>query len=825
MLRLDQYLGLGVDDMMATLPPWGGFGYLLLIALAVAGQCVPPSPRESSACPAKQKGDYLLQMQSKKQSKSVVMEAAPSLRTRVQMPVTVQIAPGNPATLNNNPVHCGYTASERHSVRCCSDSGQKVKMWQYGCTGSCSTCKSATYLEAVDVCESAGYRLCSLDEALGPQPYDCGTSQWCSTGCNMNGEMFWTTTTCQGECPPQPPPNFQPWSQLDYSSSQQCDPNDAHHCFGNGDCVCGTCICRLGWRGPYCSQLDLLPARRSAPGLPMNSPNPTWGGAAVLEGGQVKFLAGGKRLKATEAPFDPRTYWGRSPAYNETALASGGDPYQGQDPWSYTVDSVLNPFTGTNFKEADPAKEKYESRSYLSLYESATADFGGPYTESVPKWFKTFRADLKKSADGSLLLLSNANGGFTIMRSASGQIGGAWTDKAGQAIDAKWAGATPGSEPDAFTPMPPPVYHFRDNGHCGKASSGSLAGTYVTGTGSATRACTQAEMDSWSCHLADPTFAIHPDGTAVILFRGTKCDSTDHKERLGLLVSPTGWQGPYSLQQEPILGDAEVQDGGLEDLFMWIDHRGTHVVVHSQATDHSYDPSQSDAGFNHKKKRGAYLFSADGFDRWSLSDWELFPSEIRWDDGVTQFLLKQQRPSIIFDHLMQPQYLVTGVDYLYDPCCDWYPFGSAWTLVQPIMTACPAGQRSIDSSCAACPTDAPEYSGRCTRATTKYGECVCAACSKGYRGDHCEVETVVCQPFQTSMQCQNMSGSAKWLGREVVDNGECLSACQEEADLKDTEGCCFKYWGDENRNCRFFPAQQPVIVSSDTKGAAMCSRR
>jgi len=809
---------------MATCGRLVAWWCLSLLSPALGDQCLAKGTGADavSSCPGTVKGSALLQVQS---SVGQARLSAESGRAPSQVPVAVQVAPGNPVTLNSNPLQCGYTASSRHSVRCCSDSGSKVMMKDYLCTGSCSTCKSATYLEAFDVCNSAGFRLCSLDEALGSEPYSCTNSQWCSTGCGMNAEMFWTSTPCQAPCPQPVAPNFQPLSQLNYDSSQQCDAADSHHCFGNGDCVCGTCVCRIGWRGPYCSQLDLLPAKRSAPGLPMHSPNPTWGGAAVLEGGQVKFLAGGKRLKATEASFDPRSHWGRSPAYDEAALASGGDPFGGQDPWGYTVDSAKNPFTDTSFKVADPAKEKYESNSYLTLYESAGADFGGPYTEKVPKWFKTFRADLKKSPSGSLLFLSNAGGGFTILESASGQVNGPWTDALGQAIDAKWAGATPQSEPDASTPMPPPVYVFRNNGHCSKATSGSLAGSYVTGTGSAIRACTQAEKDSWSCHLADPSFAVHPNGTAVILFRGTKCDSTDKTERLGLLVSPTGWQGPYSLQPDEILSGVTVQAGGLEDLFMWIDHRGTHVVVHSQATDHTYNNAFPNAGFNHKKKRGAYIFSADGAERWSLSDWELFPSEIRWDDGVTQFLLKQQRPSIMFDHLMQPQYLVTGVDYLYDPCCDWYPFGSAWTLVQPIATACPAGQVSSGSSCAACPVSAPEYNGRCTAATTKYGQCVCATCSTGYRGDSCEVETVVCNAFQAGMQCQDMSGQAEWIGRVQVDNGVCLEACQAEADRLDVEGCCFQKRTTTNRNCRFFPAQQPATTSDSTKDAALCSRR
>ena len=81
---------------------------------------------------------------------------------------------------------------------------------------------------------------------------------------------------------------------------------------------------------------------------------------------------------------------------------------------------------------------------------------------------------------------------------------------------------------------------------------------------------------------------------------------------------------------------------------MWIDATGTHMIMHSQLTDHGTVRGPSE-GADHKKKRGGYAFSADGLVRWSLSTWELFPSEIYWSNGTTQQLLKQQRPSLIFD--------------------------------------------------------------------------------------------------------------------------------------------------------------------------------
>ena len=164
---------------------------------------------------------------------------------------------------------------------------------------------------------------------------------------------------------------------------------------------------------------------------------------------------------------------------------------------------------------------------------------------------------------------------------------------------------------------------------------------------------------------------VHADGRTVIAYRGTCCGCGDHTERVGLLHAPA-WNGTYIRVGTPIFDDAE-------DLFMWLSARGTHMVFHSQKIDHG---TRRGVGSDHKKKRGGYAFSADGVFDWVESDWELFPSEIRWDDGRTTFLLKQQRPSLLFDPLTnRPTHLVTGVDEQFDPCCQWYIYGSAWTLI------------------------------------------------------------------------------------------------------------------------------------------------
>merc|ERR550532_4005005 len=82
-------------------------------------------------------------------------------------------------------------------------------MNEYGCEGDCSLCKARTYQQAVDLCEDEGYRLCTLEEAKGQGT--CSTSQYCNTGCNMNGYRFWTSTACVVPTPmPTPVPTPMP---------------------------------------------------------------------------------------------------------------------------------------------------------------------------------------------------------------------------------------------------------------------------------------------------------------------------------------------------------------------------------------------------------------------------------------------------------------------------------------------------------------------------------------------------------------------------------------------------------------------------------------
>merc|ERR1719331_2277680 len=158
-------------------------------------------------------------------------------------------------------------------------------------------------------------------------------------------------------------------------------------------------------------------------------------------------------------------------------------------------------------------------KSYLTRYESAGDDPAGPYVEK--EIIGTgFRADMKRHPQtGELLLLTT---GFRMLRAAS--VKGPWTD-AGR------------------------VYDKEARGH-------------------------GQDPSQWDCDMKDPSFVIHPGGRTVIAYRGTRCDGESHHEHMGLLVADQ-WNGHYVRQDKWILG----KDASTEDAFMWVDKRGTHMIM------------------------------------------------------------------------------------------------------------------------------------------------------------------------------------------------------------------------------------------------------
>eukprot|EP00392_Amoebophrya_sp_AT5.2_P013801 g13933.t1 len=569
--------------------------------------------------------------------------------------------------------------------------------------------------------------------------------------------------------------------------------------------------------------------------------------------------------------IDPAgTTWGRSPAYNNSADpptvlgkavfgdsnvldGTGGVKAEFRSQWAFTT--TINPYQNDSI---------YESTSVLSQFTGASSSAGavetpwGPYASNTPTALKTaFRADIKRdptSTDpNSLLYLTTATVdgvfGLAIMNSSNG-IHGPWQTNL--------------------------VYGWKPNGH-----KGENGGT----------------LDQWDCDAKDPSFVIHENGTSVIAYRGVRCDADaahDHTERVGLLVSVfdasvhnvgnPAWLGPYQRIGVPIFVDAE-------DLFMWIDPR-TYATETCRCFTLTFPGVQvgrgvapaTDHGVNHKKIRGAHAYSADGVHSWTKAAWELWPAELEWDDGYgPTTLLRQQRPSLQFKPLnlavadneypyfypgaaslgsssagggggggtgttlrhnfgvdyAKPLSLATGVDHLYDPCCDWYIFGSAWTAIQPLVQDCSAGQYfdPNTNACEVCSATDSKYQNRCLSTTTKYGKCVCGLCSDDYAGDHCERESIACYAMVGNKQC-NLTAE---LGDSSTEQEAYLtefkhlsdyspSACSEKcgefaSSINAKAGCCYN-WAPGSA-CKFYATvtENLMDAAGGAQQASLCLPR
>ena len=111
-------------------------------------------------------------------------------------------------------------------------------------------------------------------------------------------------------------------------------------------------------------------------------------------------------------------------------------------------------------------------------------------------------------------------------------------------------------------------------------------------------------------------------------------DGGDKTETMGLVIS-NEWNGTYA-RHGPFFThweDCYIWAGVRVDLciamyidmcvdmqwgdcYIWADARGTHMLGHSQHSDHLKPGT-------HQQRRGGYAFSADGLTRWDYSDWEV----------------------------------------------------------------------------------------------------------------------------------------------------------------------------------------------------------
>ena len=183
---------------------------------------------------------------------------------------------------------------------------------------------------------------------------------------------------------------------------------------------------------------------------------------------------------------------------------------------------------------------------------------------------------------------------------------------------------------------------------------------------------------------------------------------------------------------------------------------------------------------------------------------------------------------------------MAGVDYLYDPCCQWYIYGSAWTLIQPIATECAAGAVvSTVNGCYECKVS-DISNGRCVQATSKYGACVCAVCENGWSGDQCDVLEITCSfgldgspldatadsGLETRSNCVDTGDLRVTLiaSSETISVESCAAACTAHARQWDLEGCCYTLQG-SSKVCHFHPGTLGMESNSgNLRYASQCSR-
>ena len=174
----------------------------------------------------------------------------------------------------------------------------------------------------------------------------------------------------------------------------------------------------------------------------------------------------------------------------------------------------------------------------------------------------------------------------------------------------------------------------------------------------------------WDCYIQNPTAYIYPNGTTIMIYRGTECDpyarqANASKEHIGVAIAKH-WKGPYQrlTNEQPLFG----WNAHNEDPYLWRNHRGFHLLMHSQIT-------------SEHKTRGGYAYSIDGIS-WILTPDDPWVSYIVWNDGTNDTLVRRQKPGLVFDDNKNPIYLINGVDFNGTDGTKW---GTGWTLMQPIL--------------------------------------------------------------------------------------------------------------------------------------------
>eukprot|EP00759_Apiculatamorpha_spiralis_P026156 PhF_6_TR29280/c0_g1_i1/m.42898 len=354
-------------------------------------------------------------------------------------------------------------------------------------------------------------------------------------------------------------------------------------CNLNGDCDLGHCVCDPWWSGSaYCDVLSLLPARK-ADGYHRQNVS-SWGGMSIQDPVTKEW-----HLIAAEMVNQcPLGSWKtNSRIIHAVQDTSHGVPLTPAGPFRFT-DQVLPTFTH------NPKVFRAPDGTYLIFY------IGGWATSPQ-------------------------------VCNSSHEV------ESSEEPPTPTTTQYPGPNGDGCGPQPP------YNGGCGIAiaSSTSLNGPWTT----IQRVIVEDQRKSalLDCAHTNPSPWFFPDGSVVMAINAGFCHN--NLETIGLLKAPN-WRGPWKwFTPDPILKDANGNPHACEDPFLWIDHRGWHLLVHNQ----------EGAGVS------LYAYSQYGYS-WVFNASRPAPytDTIVWDDGSTdQFDV--ERPQFVFDpNTSKPLYLTNG---------------------------------------------------------------------------------------------------------------------------------------------------------------------
>ena len=167
-----------------------------------------------------------------------------------------------------------------------------------------------------------------------------------------------------------------------------------------------------------------------------------------------------------------------------------------------------------------------------------------------------------------------------------------------------------------------------------------------------------SNQTAWDCHCSNPSPHVLPNGTVLLLFRGTPCDLQGtpawRRVRQGIAVA-ADWRAEFVPRPEPLELASTSEDG-----FFWASRRGFHLLTHSWLT--CGPPSKDGARPSRLAGScGAYSYSKDSY-TWSTAPRPAYQGNVSWLGGGETTLLARQRPQILFDEQSgRPLVLFNGV--------------------------------------------------------------------------------------------------------------------------------------------------------------------